>query len=121
VDVFSRADTPARGNQNIVVKFRLETDATNAFIEPSLLRHVAVLTAMLSNHLLCISKKVKMSIVNGRLLSEKLLETSKVIIATLRQPPKVALVQVGSLPESSVYLRIKRNAFRKVGIKFSTI
>lgn len=61
------------------------------------------------------------TILNGKKLSEEILEQAKTKVKLMLKKPKLAVVSTGNDPASQVYIRNKRRACEKVGIEFEEL
>lgn len=61
------------------------------------------------------------TLLDGKNLSEEILEKAKVKIKYMLKKPKLAVVSTGDDPASQVYIRNKRRACEKVGIEFEEL
>lgn len=60
-------------------------------------------------------------ILDGKALSEKLLEEARKKVAKMQTKPKLVVIQVGKNSASNIYVRKKKEACEKVGIDFEEI
>lgn len=61
------------------------------------------------------------TILDGKKLSEEILEQAKTKVKVMLKKPKLAVVSTGDDPASQVYIRNKRRACEKVGIEFEEL
>ena len=62
-----------------------------------------------------------MIILDGKKVSQKILEQVKNKVATLDKKPHLAVILVGNDPASKIYVRNKQKAAEQVGIKSTVI
>lgn len=55
--------------------------------------------------------------IEGKKLAEKILKELKNRVGERRNKPALAILQIGDLPESNAYIKQKKNAAEKIGIK----